>query len=160
MESNTCRVCGETKDSSSFYVRRDTGKLANECKACKQKRSIEYFNNNKARHKELVSLRYRNFRRFDRYGITQDAYRALLAKQGGVCALCGALEPGGKGKWHIDHEHTGVDPKHVFKQCEEEHVRGLLCHKCNISLGHYEKLKDAVGEEKILKYLGLEHLLE
>jgi hypothetical protein len=155
-----CKRCKQEKTDSEFYVRKDNGKLTGTCKMCRTEMSSAYYAQNVERHKETVSRRYNSHGRFNRYGIDQEKYRSMLAKQGGVCALCGALEPGGKGKWHIDHEHTGVDPKHVFKQCEEEHVRGLLCHKCNISLGHYEKLKDAVGEEKILKYLGLEHLLE
>jgi hypothetical protein len=46
----------------------------------------------------------------------------MLEKQGGVCAVCGG-PPLGKGRYHVDHDHvTG-------------HVRGLLCHKCNVALG-------------------------
>ena len=46
-----------------------------------------------------------------------------LARQGGVCGLCGAKESGGSGGWHLDHNHeTGA-------------WRMVLCHHCNIAEG-------------------------
>jgi hypothetical protein len=48
-----------------------------------------------------------------------------LEKQGNKCGICGRLEPLGKGGWHLDHDHiTG-------------RIRGLLCHHCNVGLGHF-----------------------
>jgi hypothetical protein len=59
-----------------------------------------------------------------RYGITQEQYDALFAAQGSVCAICKADTPGARG-WHTDHCHeTGT-------------VRGILCHSCNVGLGHF-----------------------
>lgn len=55
-----------------------------------------------------------------RYGIDLPEYEALLAAQGGVCAICGAESPN-----HIDHDHaTGK-------------VRGILCFNCNGGLGQF-----------------------
>lgn len=48
------------------------------------------------------------------------------------CGICGTKNPGGKGRWHIDHDH---------KCCEEgcsKCVRGLLCHSCNVGLGNFK----------------------
>lgn len=57
------------------------------------------------------------------YGIGLEDYEALLAKQGGGCAIC-HNGPNGRGLFHVDHCHdTGL-------------VRGLLCAKCNLLLGH------------------------
>lgn len=57
-------------------------------------------------------------------GLTVPEYEAKLAAQGGRCAICWSDCPGGKGRWHIDHDHqTGQ-------------VRGLLCSRCNLLLGH------------------------
>lgn len=59
-----------------------------------------------------------------RYGLDHEAFEQMLALQGGVCAICKSPEPGGKGKFHVDHCHS------------TDRVRGLLCNGCNIALGH------------------------
>lgn len=52
------------------------------------------------------------------YGITTEAYEALLEQQGGHCATCPSTV-----KLSVDHDHvTGA-------------VRGILCHGCNAALG-------------------------
>ena len=57
------------------------------------------------------------------YGISYDEYDVMLEKQKGRCAICGTDNPGGKGRFHVDHCHTNGT------------VRGLLCHHCNTMLG-------------------------
>jgi hypothetical protein len=71
------------------------------------------------------------------YGLTQEAYDALLVSQGGKCAICRRERWGAKRNTpHVDHDHaTGK-------------VRGLLCTDCNTSLG---KLGD--GEQGLLRAL-------
>jgi hypothetical protein len=64
------------------------------------------------------------------YGLSLEQYEALLAYQGGGCAICGASEPGGsqplgRTAWPVDHDHvTG-------------RVRGLLCSRCNTGIGFF-----------------------
>src|SRR5689334_12217251 len=73
-----------------------------------------------AREKRRAYLRKLNYR------ITPDHYAALLARQGGRCAICRGAEPGAGRDWHVDHCHeTGL-------------VRGLLCVHCNLGLGHFK----------------------
>lgn len=76
-----------------------------------------------------------NIRR--KYGVTTEDYERMLADQDGRCAICGATEPGGKGQFHVDHCHKGGQ------------VRGLLCHHCNLGLGHFkddtERIKAAIA---------------
>jgi hypothetical protein len=69
------------------------------------------------------------------HGLTLDDYEAMLAAQGGRCAICGTDQPGGKyGKrFHIDHDHSCC-PK--GKSCEKCR-RGLLCANCNVGLGAF-----------------------
>jgi len=56
-------------------------------------------------------------------GLSPAQYDAMLVTQEGHCGACPATTPGGKGAWHVDHDHkTGK-------------IRGLLCHHCNTALG-------------------------
>lgn len=68
------------------------------------------------------------------YGLTMEQYRTMQRVQGGKCAICyKAMRVGGKpgmDQEHIDHCHTtGV-------------VRGLLCSRCNSSIGKFEDNPD------------------
>ncbi len=57
------------------------------------------------------------------FGLTVDEYDRLLEVQGGLCAICGKKCSTGK-RLSVDHDHdTG-------------RVRGLLCMKCNLIIGH------------------------
>lgn len=154
METKTCITCENEKHVSQFYRRKLTHTVGyfNECKACKKARGRRRFIANVSRHREMVGKRYRAFGRFDRYGLTKETFNELLRQQGGACALCGTEKPGGKGKWHVDHE--GGTIRGRYKQCQADAVRGLLCHRCNVSLGHYEKLLSRVGRASITRYLG------
>lgn len=63
-----------------------------------------------------------------KWGMTVAEYDAMLASQGGGCAVCDTQTPGGMGRFPVDHDHkTG-------------RIRGLLCNLCNVGLGH---LKDS-----------------
>jgi hypothetical protein len=56
-----------------------------------------------------------------RYGITALEADAMLAKQGGLCAICKSAPAA-----HVDHDHaTGA-------------VRALLCFNCNGGLGQFK----------------------
>lgn len=67
-----------------------------------------------------------------RYGLTVEEHDAMLAAQGGVCAICGnPPNPDGVGpasRLHVDHDH------------ETGEVRSLLCNECNRGIGF---LKDS-----------------
>lgn len=153
METKKCVKCGKELPLTEFYVRKDNGKPRGECISCVVLKGQAYYKENKKQHAELIKNRYDNFGRFARYGITKEMYLDALKNQGGRCGLCGTPDPGGKGKWHIDHVHDKTFTKNSFKQCHKESVRGLLCHNCNISLGHYEKLIDRVGKQAIDVYI-------
>lgn len=60
-----------------------------------------------------------------RYGLTIEAYNAMLVGQNGLCAACGEPERRkGRTRLAVDHDHvTGA-------------IRGLLCDHCNRVAGH------------------------
>jgi hypothetical protein len=63
-----------------------------------------------------------------RYGLSADDYALLLARQKGVCAICGYAPSSTNKHLVVDHCHGTTK------------VRGLLCQWCNIGIGH---LKDS-----------------
>ncbi len=73
------------------------------------------------------------------YGLEAGTYDRMLALQNGKCAICETTRAGGKGAFHVDHDHSSGK------------VRGLLCHDCNTGLG---KFKDrAALLHSAVKYL-------
>jgi hypothetical protein len=65
--------------------------------------------------------------RLKKYGLTLEQHETLLQRQDGVCAIC----HNSFGRYiHIDHDlSTGK-------------IRGLLCHGCNVGLGHFKDRPD------------------
>lgn len=99
------------------------------CLECEKSRRT----GNEARARLAAASRRLNLWR--KFGLTVDAYNAMLAEQGGVCRIC---EGGFGGKTpHVDHDHaTGA-------------VRGIVCEHCNRGLGAFrdniESLRNAIA---------------
>ncbi len=75
---------------------------------------------NRLNWKKRNPEKLREYRIRYQYGISLKEIEELKIKQGGCCALCPERED-----LHIDHCHvTGK-------------IRGLLCHNCNVGLGHF-----------------------
>jgi len=73
-----------------------------------------------------------------KYGISLEEYDLLFKSQGKTCAICKSKKSSGKG-WHTDHDHkTGA-------------IRGILCHFCNLALGHFKDDPDIMKHS--IKYL-------
>ena len=155
IEERTCVDCNRSLPTTEFYRRADTGAYRKQCKRCWCDRASARVRANPKHHARVVKARYDTFGRFARYGITAEQYASMLANQGWKCALCEADEPGGKGVWHIDHRRGPDEPKRrvSFKAPAGCVVRGLLCHTCNIALGHYQGLVDRVGLDRVAEYL-------
>ena len=74
-----------------------------------------------------------------KYGLTVSERDGILFSQDWSCAICEKKDAGGRGKFHVDHNH------------ETGEVRGLLCAQCNTGLG---KLGDSIKTlKKAIKYL-------
>ena len=86
-----------------------------------RKAQREYHQRNPDRHRNNFLKRT--------FGITVDEYREMIAKRNGLCDICKSPEPGGKGNFHLDHDHTTGE------------IRGILCAKCNLGIG---SLQDSI----------------
>jgi hypothetical protein len=89
----------------------------------------------------VTNNRTSNLRR--RYELSQEAYDAQLAEQGGLCEICREPNPPGRGgasrPLSVDHDHvTGQN-------------RGLLCDACNKALGFIRDSQELVI--RLLVYL-------
>jgi hypothetical protein len=88
----------------------------------------------------------RTYRLRSLYGLTTAQWDAMLAAQGGACAIC--REPFGDKRAAVDHDHDCCpDRASSCGRC----VRGLLCNRCNRNLGWVERRL-----EGLLAYLGRE----
>lgn len=141
-----CKKCGEVKPFEQFYKAKGMSDgYRSECKAChsaQQKRwyaanreasiaSVKRWQQENKEHLHAYRKEYRQRRKLEdrnaylrrKFKITQADYEAILAMQGGGCAICGKAP--GKISLHVDHDH------------ETGEVRGLLCVGCNNALGQF-----------------------
>lgn len=155
-ETKFCSQCDVEQPLDNYHKDRSKRDgVRSECKACiKQKMSAHY-----ARNSERIKESVREYRRRNRiacrlsgraahlrsaYGLSVEDYEALLAEQGGRCAICGrpprGVHRGGRPQvLAVDHDHvTG-------------RVRGLLCSPCNSALGRLGDTPEAL--ERVLGYL-------
>jgi hypothetical protein len=90
---------------------------------------------------QAVKVETRERHMVRKYGVTLADYEAMLAVQGGRCAICHVTEGSQRyGVFHVDHCHsTG-------------RVRGLLCRGCNHMLGVVGDSVEAL--ERAISYLG------
>lgn len=140
MQTKVCTKCKSEKPVDQYSVSRQ-GKRGpvyrSSCKSCQASRAREWF----AENSERANENRRRWNLENRYGITVEQYAAMLADQGGVCAICGQGEPNEHGRTGtrfrlaVDHDH------------ETGRVRGLLCQKCNRAIGllgdNPQRLRDA-----------------
>lgn len=112
-----CHLCGGTEFGSR-----------GRCKPCRARVERQHWREDpNAREKSRVRKKAsraakphleRAANRRRRYGVTAEAFDAIVSAQGGKCRICGASNPD-----CLDHDHaTGK-------------FRGVLCNPCNIGLG-------------------------
>jgi hypothetical protein len=104
------------------------------CKLCNIEKSTLWNKENK--EKRSISIRKHNYKK--RYGLTVEQKQAMIDDQDGLCAICKIILT----KTHdvcVDHNHT------------TKAIRGILCRKCNLGIGH---LNDSVQIlENAVQYL-------
>lgn len=144
-----CSKCNREYPATEEYFYEHSGMkdgLYSSCKSCYKKYNKKWQKENKERYYK-ISKEWRknnpekiknNALKFY-YGITLEDYNQLLKEQNYVCKICGEIDKNGN-DLSVDHNHkTGK-------------IRGLLCMKCNISLGIIEVYKkDPNRWDKYLK---------
>lgn len=134
------RICGhprtpENTDRPAAYRARG---WAGHCRTCAAARSTKAWKDGKAQRAGWT-----------RYGIdptfTWDDYQRLLAKQGGVCAMCG--QPPRGQQFQVDHDHE--------RQHQVGNVRGLVHGICNHTVGILEGIARRHADQRdwLLSYL-------
>lgn len=132
MQTKTCRTCSQTKPVEEFTVSsRAYGRIyyASDCKECcrsKHKKRWSSMSKEERQTRNAVGNAkkeyHKNYRLITKYGITLEQFNIMYQEQQGQCAICSIQVP--DSKICVDHNHnTGQ-------------VRQLLCHNCNVLLGH------------------------
>ena len=117
-----CNKCKIEKPLSEFYKHSKTkDKVDYRCKIC----------TNKCRADNWLK---------SEYGLTREQYNNILFHQYYCCAICGCvLDMSEATKSCVDHNHKTGE------------VRGILCWKCNVGIGHLkEDIKILKGAIKYL----------
>lgn len=132
-----CRLCGADRDLTCSSI------LCKDCRLIKNREAWNRWQNSMSPEEktEYLARVAKNQLKaaLKKYNLTLMDYDSLLIKQGYSCGICLEKDPGGKGRWHIDHDHL------------TNKVRGLLCHNCNTALGGF---KDSVGNlQRAINYL-------
>lgn len=137
MDTKICRVCKQPKAIDDFCkVSKNSEKRTNCCRDCNKAKCREWYSRN-AKQSTARAIKwnkdnqekYRAYKLWYQYRLTEHQYEAMLLSQGGVCAICFQPETtqcrGKAVKMAVDHCHkTGK-------------VRQLLCRRCNQGLGGF-----------------------
>ncbi len=151
--SKICVSCNRAK-CLSLYPKNGLFKdgLLNKCKLCKSAAAKGYYAKNRVRiaahvryHTSRNKEKVRNRSYKKRFGITLEQYNLLLARQGGVCAICGEDE--------VFRANSGSRIKHLaVDHCHESgRIRGLLCGRCNTAIGGFKDDLFLIG--RAMEYL-------
>lgn len=138
----TCSICNKSVHASIFRKDKDRHDgLSSKCKPCANAWHREYRRLNPGL-REKYSPSVKNPRASHlkaAYRISEQQYSDMLIAQGGHCAVCQRKRPGGRGSFHVDHDHVSGK------------VRGLLCARCNMGIG---QLGDSIeGLRAAISYL-------
>lgn len=140
----SCKKCCLTKPFSDF---RKKSKIldghSNICKDCQKALDKEFHSRNREARVESMKASYEKIKLKSHYkntyGITLEDYNSMMVEQGCKCAICNVHQDEVNKRFSVDHNHSTGE------------VRGLLCHNCNTSLGHFKDNVDIL--ESALKYL-------
>ena len=122
-KTKVCKVCGIEKEINQFGISHRKNKkpcIRNYCRLCGNEKTRKHYANN--------LNKYREYNLKNKFGISLNEYNNLLELQNFQCAICGSKDTKIKKSkyFSVDHDHKNGE------------VRGLLCHHCNVGLGHFQ----------------------
>ena len=130
-----CIMCG------TRFQPNPLGAIPKACPDCRQ----QFYNQRPPRPPVDREVR-RNRTMLRSYGITLQERDEMLAKQGGVCLICGTPETAQR-RLQVDHDHDCCSGNETCGRC----IRGLICQQCNRAMG---LLNDDAGTiAAVVKYL-------
>lgn len=137
-----CTTCKKEKSLNDFYK---SSKYKDghgyRCKNCDSIARKAYHD----KHYNTVRNKLRINQRKSKYGLSDEDFQLMLAKQHGKCAICEVVL---SDEFDIKH----LSNKLVIDHCHNNgHVRGLLCTMCNKALGLFKE--DILIIEQAFKYL-------
>lgn len=126
-EIGKCYKCGLVKPRTAFVAdkSRSTG-IASACKECNARDARRWRKEYGHARRFRASSTKSHLKR--EYSITLEEYDVLFEGQNRCCAICGKPE---RAMYRGSPRHLAVDHDHITGQ-----IRGLLCFRCNILLGH------------------------
>lgn len=139
-----CKKGHEFTEDNIIYRKRNRGRgeeISRICRKCHRAASIRYRKNMSLEKKQLNNSKVREWRKVNKvyvrnarlkysFGITLDEYNKILISQNNKCLICGKEQ--NEINLVVDHDHDTGE------------IRGLLCSRCNRSLGWYEKCKQGI----------------
>lgn len=132
---NSCGLEAHTEEDLELFEKETRGKHGrrNKCKSCRRERDTYW----RSKNKDKVIYKTKKYHAQNTYGISLDEYLKRMSTSD-CCEVCGS-----KDNLSYDHDHNNPDPNTNF--------RGVLCNKCNRSIGQLGDTLEAV--EKVISYL-------
>ena len=123
LQIKSCPKCKIEKSVTDYY------RTSSKCKSCHRKDKVEWMTNNR----DKVIAQNRRWAWKKNFGLTEAEYYNMAEDHKHVCAICHRSEDT---LLSVDHCHTTGK------------IRGLLCKKCNLAIGHFDdqidRLKSAI----------------
>lgn len=138
-DERMCRRCGLSRPLSCFRITtRGHSYRCLECEALPPLTQSERSKRTRLKDPERTKQSDRK-QNLARHHMTPEQFDAMLAAQGGGCAVCGnEVEPGKRGPFGVlcvDHDHKCCAGTHSCGKC----IRGLLCTPCNVVAAWFEE---------------------
>ena len=128
-----CSKCKKTFPATAEFFNRCKDMpdgFASSCKTCKAEVNKQWYDENGGK------LICRNKHLRNKYKVSEDVLKDILSRAQGVCDICGKHETS---HFRGERKPLSVDHDHVTGK-----VRGMLCWRCNVNLGHYEMADFAI----------------